>query len=241
MMTGERSNSDPSSDLVTNGYAIISHVLSDLELGELITWSRKFEGHKLARRGTTFAIRYLLNNQVIQDLARKPAIRDLAATFVGPKCFAIGGTLFDKVADANWLVPFHQDVTAAVKARRDATGFGPWSVKGGFPNVQLPSEILENLVTIRVHLDNCSSDDGPLRVLPGSHLGGRLDAGQILKAKSSIPERVCIVRKGDALVMRPLLLHASSASRSGRPRRVLQIEFAGSDLPHRLEWRFAVH
>ena len=240
MMTGDRSSSVPSSDLLRDGYAIIPHILADSELEELITWSRAFGGFKLARSGATFAIRYILSNPVIQDLARNPAIKDLASNFVGPKCIAVGGTLFDKVAEANWLVPFHQDVTVAAKQRREAAGYGPWSIKGGIPNVQLPAAILENMVTIRIHLDDCSLDDGPLRVLPGTHLTGRLDAVEVHKAKTKSFERVCIVPKGGALIMRPLLLHASSASQSGRPRRVLQLEYAGSDLFHGLEWRFAV-
>jgi hypothetical protein len=230
----------PSLDSLSEGYAIVPNILSKLEVGELQTWIREFEGHKLARGGATFAIRYILNNPIIRGLARKPKLRTLASTFVGPKCIAMSGTLFDKVAEANWLVPFHQDLTTAVKVRRDAPGFGPWSVKGGLPNVQLPSRILKNMIAIRIHLDDCSIDDGPLRVLPGTHLGGRLDPDKILRAKSSISERVCIVQKGDAVIMRPLLLHASSASKSGRPRRVVHLEFAGMDLPHGLEWGFAV-
>jgi ectoine hydroxylase-related dioxygenase (phytanoyl-CoA dioxygenase family) len=226
--------------LLNDGYAIFPNVLSDSEISELQTWSCEFEGHKLRRAGSTFAARYILRNPVIQDLARKPAIRELASKFVGDKCKAISGTLFDKVAEANWLVPFHQDLTTTVKVRRDAPGFGPWSVKGGLPNVQLPSEILKNMVAIRVHLDDCSVDDGPLRVLPGSHRGGRLDPDGVLRAKSSISEKVCVARRGDVVLMRPLLLHASSVSKSGRPRRVLHIEYAGTDLPHGLEWSFAI-
>jgi hypothetical protein len=239
-MTGERSGLAPTPDVLRDGYAIVPHLLSDSEIGELQTWSRELEGHKLNKGGSTFAVRYILRTPAIQGLARKPIVRDVAAKIVGPECVAISGTLFDKVSEANWLVPFHQDRTTAVKERRDAPGFGPWSVKGGLPNVQLPSDILKNMVAIRIHLDDCFIDDGPLRVLPGTHLAGRLSPNDILRAKSSIAEEICVLRRGDAMIMRPLLLHASSASISGRPRRVVHLEYAGITLPHDLEWSFAV-
>jgi len=45
-------------------------------------------------------------------------------------------------------------VTIAVRERREAEGFGPWSEKEGVPHVQPPAEILEKMVAIRVHLDD---------------------------------------------------------------------------------------
>jgi ectoine hydroxylase-related dioxygenase (phytanoyl-CoA dioxygenase family) len=150
---------------------------------------------------------------------------------------AIRAIYFDKSPDQNWLVPWHQDLTIAVRSRIALTGFGPWSMKDGVPHVQPPIEILENIITLRLHLDDCDERNGALRVLPGSHRQGQLTPSEILAFQSTVPEFICNASAGDALLMRPLLLHASSRSQASRHRRVLHIEYAGCELPVGLEWR----
>lgn len=227
-------------EVSTDGYAVVRRLLSNSEISSLRHWSCDANGRKLTRNGVVFAIRNILQDPVIQNLARKTAIKEIVAELIGPKCVAVNATLFDKVAGANWLVPYHQDRTAAVRERRETPGFGPWSIKCGLLNVQLPSEILDDMIAVRVHLDDCPEENGALRVLPKSHRGGSLTATEIARVKTSTPERACVTCKGDALIMRPLLLHASSASKSGRSRRVIHIEYAGRDLPNGLEWLYGV-
>lgn len=143
---------------------------------------------------------------------------------------------FDKSPGANWLVPWHQDLTFAVRERREVPGFGPWSVKDGIPHVQPPVGLLEQVITVRLHLDPCDGDNGALRVLPGTHALGRLAADQIQDCRTQVAEVLCAMEAGDALLMRPLLLHASSKSMTDRHRRILHLEYAGFDLPDGLAW-----
>ena len=143
---------------------------------------------------------------------------------------------FNKSADANWLVAWHQDLAIAVRERIDVAGFNAWSVKQGVVHVQPPVEILERMLTVRIHLDDADSQNGALRIIAGSHRHGKLDAAAIAHFRSSAGEVIAKVASGDALLMRPLLLHASGRSASGRPRRVLHLEYAGEDLPAGLAW-----
>lgn len=150
---------------------------------------------------------------------------------------AVRGILFDKTAAAggsNWKVPYHQDLSIAVRERppHPPNGYETWSIKDGVPHVQPPVSLLENLITVRLHLDPCDAENGALRVLPGTHRLGRLSSNEIARCRREIPESVCSVPKGGVLLLRPLLLHASSPSvRPGDRRRVLHIEFAPSNLP----------
>ena len=155
---------------------------------------------------------------------------------LGSACFPVRAIYFDKTQGANWKVPWHQDLTIAVKERREAPGFGPWSRKDGVDHVQPPMALLERMVAVRWHLDDCGAGNGPLRVLPGSHRQGRLTAAAI-QAWSAREESVtCIVERGGLLVMRPLLLHASSPATVPCHRRVVHIEYAAEPLPSGLEW-----
>jgi hypothetical protein len=95
------------------------------------------------------------------------------------------------------------------------------------------------MLTTRLHLDDCDETNGALRVLPGSHRLGRLSAQRIRQLRERHPDYVCHLNAGDALLMRPLLLHASSRSQSNRHRRVLHIEYAAFPLPEPLEWHEA--
>jgi len=189
------------------------------------------------RRGSVYALRNLLGDvPEVAALADGPALRSLVAPVLGPGCFAVRGILFDKTPEANWNVVWHQDLSIAVRERRDVEGFGPWSEKAGVVHVQPPAAVLERMVTVRLHLDDCDESNGPLLVLPGSHRGGRLTAPEIQQQRAQIASVACPVPSGGALLMRPLLLHASSASQSPRHRRVIHLEYAAESLPGGLRW-----
>ena len=135
---------------------------------------------------------------------------------------------------SNWRVPWHQDLTIAVVERIETPSFVAWSVKDGILHVQPPREILESMVTVRLHLDDCHADDGALKIIPGSHLNGKLDSVQITEWTSR--QTTCEVPKSGALFMRPLLLHSSSTAKNPSHRRVLHIEYATTELPNGLKW-----
>src|SRR5262249_25033842 len=111
-----------------------------------------------------------------------------------------------------------------------------WLHKDGVPHVQAPAELLEQMITLRLHLDDCDESNGALSVLTGSHRFGKIPTAQIRGLEKECPEDVCKARAGEALLMRPLVLHASSRSRSNGHRRVLHVEYAGFELPEPLEW-----
>jgi ectoine hydroxylase-related dioxygenase (phytanoyl-CoA dioxygenase family) len=144
--------------------------------------------------------------------------------------------VFDKNPSVNWKVPWHQDLTIAVRERRDAEHYGPWSVKEGHHHVQPALRVLEGMVAIRVYLDPCPSSAGPVRMIPGSHRMGRLSSAQISEARAVKEEYPCLVERGGLLVMRPLLLHASSRAAVPQRRRVVHLEFANTGLDSGLEW-----
>jgi hypothetical protein len=145
---------------------------------------------------------------------------------------------FDKTLSTNWNLPWHQDLTIAVRTRRDVDGFGPWTRKAGIPHVHAPAELLERMVTLRLHLDDCGPQSGPMRVLPGSHTVGKLNPGAVASWSARAGELAvdCIVPAGGVVVMRPLLLHASASGTSEGHRRVIHLEYAAEPLPDGLEW-----
>lgn len=182
----------------------------------------------------------LANSECTRALALRPEVREIAECVLGAGCFATKATLFDKTPGANWKVAWHQDLTIAVDRRCDLPGFVPWSVKAGVVHVQPPVEILQSMLAVRVHLDECDPDNGPLRVLPGSHNSGRLEPDEIEQWKQHVGAVDCPVACGGILAFRPLLLHASSPAKRPGHRRVVHLEFAKDDLPPGLEWHFRV-
>ncbi|HEX9998222.1 MAG TPA: phytanoyl-CoA dioxygenase family protein [Abditibacterium sp.] len=222
--------------ITERGFAVVNGVLSDVQIEKLREVCASIENEGVLRREGVFAIRNLLDSPPIQDLARSQAVRALVEPILGPDCFAVRGIFFDKVPGANWKVPYHQDLSIAVESKIETSGFGPWSEKAGVIHVQPPRETLENMLTVRLHLDNCSAQNGALRVLSGTHGGGKLSAPQIAAAREKQTEIVVEVGQGGALLMRPLLLHASSPTQSGAHRRVIHLEFAAADLPDSLRW-----
>lgn len=153
---------------------------------------------------------------------------------------AVQCTYFEKTADRNWLVAMHQDLSVPVAKPESAPGWHGWAQKEGHWFVQPPPAWLAQLVAVRLHLDECGPKDGPLRVIAGSHASGRLEAETIAALRQSQPEVICTAATGTALLMRPLLLHASSKSTGTGRRRVLHFLFGPAKLPFGLQWQDAI-
>jgi ectoine hydroxylase-related dioxygenase (phytanoyl-CoA dioxygenase family) len=222
-----------------DGFAVVPDVVAPEVVAELIAvLDAKGSGPGiLERNGSTYAMRDLLREvPEARRLAGSAPLMAPVRAVLGPGGFVVRGLLFDKTPEANWPVPWHQDLTIAVTARVDSPGYGPWTVKGGVPHVRPPIAVLKGMLTIRVHLDDCDATRGPLRVLPGSHARGRLDAAEIRRWLDHVPQATCVVPRGGALLMRPLILHASSPAEDPRHRRVIHLEYAAEPLPGNVEW-----
>ena len=148
------------------------------------------------RRG---GARNLLDLSEIRALANSVLVRLLAVVVLGSDCFATRALLFDKRPDANWKVVWHQDLTVAARARADVAGYGPWTEKAGVPHVQPPISVLETMLAIRIHLDPCGIENGPVRVIERSHRLGRLSGEAIEALRRDLPEANCLVEQGGVL------------------------------------------
>ena len=214
-------------DLNHDGFAILTEVISSARANALIGALDGF--------GAGYGLRNLLRAcPAVAALAED--LKLFVAPVLGEGAFAARGLFFDKLPGANWEVGWHQDLSIAVAERIEAPGFGGWSIKRGVPHVQPPVAVLERMLTVRLHLDDCGADNGPLRVLRSSHAHGRLTDEQIERWEQTGEEVGCLVPKCGALLMRPLLLHASRRAEKPRHRRVIHLEYAADPLPHGLRW-----
>jgi len=233
----QKSGRNGSNRFTDDGFQIVTGLISDLECDLLASeLSALFERQQNLAKSKIGGIRNLLwNNLRVNRTATSANLVFLLESLLGGKVFPVRAIFFDKTSKSNWRVPWHQDLSIAVAKQIDTPGFTAWSIKDGISHVQPPREILESMTTVRLHLDKCDTDNGALKVIPGSHVDGKLDATEIdewTKRKAV----VCEVPKGGALWMRPLLLHSSSPAKNPLHRRVLHVEYATVELPNGLKW-----
>ena len=223
-------------DFQEAGYSIWESVFSQAEVVRLRQAIAELpEGDEVRRKRSVYGVRNLLEIcPAVRKLAIDPRIRRLVTPVLGEPAFAVRAIFFDKASDANWSLFWHQDNVISVCERADAPGFVGWSRKAGVWQVQPPADVLAGMMAIRVHLDDSRADNGPLRVLPGSHRFGWIEGLEARKQR--VPEVICTVGCGGIVAMRPLLLHASAGSDSADRRRVIHLEFANAELPHGLQW-----
>lgn len=206
-----------------SGFAIVSGVFDSREVDAIL---RALEGEALRR--SRAGARHLISVPVVAALAKDPRLISLAAEVLGSEPVPFGATLFDKSSDANWLVAWHQDRALPLVERRKAAGWGPWSNKDGVVYANAPATALAKVVALCVHLDDSTPENGPLRVLPGTHTLGVLSDAQINDAARRIEPVTCTVERGGVIVMRPLTVHASSKVTAAASRRVLHFEYAAA-------------
>lgn len=203
--------------------------LSAESVAELLNNLESFASNKA---GTRFLLR---DSKAVRHLAESSPLLSIAKEVLGAHAKPIKAILFDKTIETNWYVTWHQDLTIAVKKRIDLPGFGPWSKKEGIDHVQPPAMVLENMIALRLHLDDCGPENGPIKFIAGSHKQGILNQEQVnrLKEEDAV---CCAAKQGDIIIMRPLILHSSSQAIAPEHRRVLHIEYSGGELPGGLEW-----
>lgn len=170
-------------------------------------------------------VRNVLQFDSVRKLALDQSIVKFARAVLGQQALPFRATLFDKSPDSNWLVVWHQDKALPLCARKEVAGWGPWSVKEGVICAHAPAEALDQVLAIRIHLDDSTIENGPLRVLPGTHKSGVLSDDAIHDLSLTVTEAVCQVPLGGVLLMKPLLVHASSKVLHSKCRRVLHIEY----------------
>ena len=181
----------------------------------------------LKSRGTVFAARNLIDT--IPDLIKlvdgNPLDQLLRET-IGAQYGLVRALYFDKPSDRSWNLPLHKDLTIAVKDNSlPSDVFCKPTHKAGVDHVEAPAALLENMLTLRIHLDTVTTSNGPLEVIPGSHQCGKR------AEPSSQPAVKILVDQGDVLAMRPLISHGSGHTNpeGNLRRRILHLEFSGSE------------
>jgi len=174
----------------------------------------------------------------VADVVLSPAgaLRKIAVSILGDRASPVRAVLFDKTAETNWSVGWHQDRTIAVLARHEVEGYGPWSRKHGAIHVEPPFDILRNMITLRAHLDDCDDENAPLLIAVGSHLLGRLPVEQVAGIGERLGTAQCLAQARDVWAYATPIVHGSRRASRPRQRRVLQIDYSVDDLPGGLQW-----
>jgi ectoine hydroxylase-related dioxygenase (phytanoyl-CoA dioxygenase family) len=172
----------------------------------------------------------------IAKVAANPIVSSIANSSLGRSSRLVRALFFDKTLERNWFVGWHQDRIVTVNRRIELPGWGPWTRKDGVHHTQPPRQALEHMVTIRLHVDDADEEGGCLYVIPGSQWLGVLTQAEIDRAVEVSTPLACVVKAGDAVIMRPLLLHSSMKSRRPAHRRVVHLEYSSYELPSGVCW-----
>jgi ectoine hydroxylase-related dioxygenase (phytanoyl-CoA dioxygenase family) len=225
------------SQLESSGSTIIEHIFSNEQIDGMLKLIDQADTSRKSFRKSAdlFAIRQFLKE--VPEIARlifNDKFKLLIRNLFGSDYFAVKSIYFDKPGQSNWFVSYHQDLTISVDRKITHDNYSKWTVKQEQFSVQPPLDVLEQMYTIRIHLDDTDESNGALKVVPGSHLKGVYRAVDIDWSKET--EQICEVVKGGVMIMKPLLLHSSSRSTNQCKRRVIHIEFCNLELQNELNW-----
>lgn len=223
--------------IAENGYTVLDAIFSNEEIEKISEAIQNTDASKetFRKSGDLFAIRQFLKEiPGVQDLIFNEKMKTVIREIFGDRYFVVKGIYFDKPETSNWYVAYHQDLTISVDQKMQLEGFGPWTTKQNQFAVQPPLDILENIYTIRVHLDDTDENNGALKVVPGSHAKGIYRPETV--DWTSETEEICHVESGGIMIMKPLVLHGSNRTTNGKRRRVIHIEFSDMELPYGLNW-----
>jgi len=219
------------------GFAIVEDVYSAEEIQRILSIidSANTNNPTFLKTSNLFAIRQLFKEiPELKILLVNNKLKEIVRELFGENFFIVKSIYFDKPEESNWFVSYHQDLTISVDKKIEIPGFGPWTAKYNQFAVQPPLDILKDIYTIRIHLDDTNEENGALKVVPKSHLKNIYRASTIDWTLEA--EKICEVPKGGLMIMKPLLLHGSNKTTNNSKRRVVHIEFSNQELPSEIQW-----
>jgi len=219
------------------GFTTINNLFSDHQIAKILQIIDQTDTSRKTFRKSAdlFAIRQFLKEMPeIYHLIFDAEFKLLIQHLFGSDYFIVKSIYFDKPEQSNWFVSYHQDLTISVDKKTELDHYNKWTVKQDQFSVQPPLDILKNIYTVRIHLDDTDENNGALKVVPASHLKGIYRPEDIDWTTDS--EEICDVLKGGIMIMKPLLLHSSSRTTNNQKRRVIHIEFCNQELPEELQW-----
>jgi len=219
------------------GFAVLENMYSDTEVAAMCTCIEKTSAEQDFAESSKhlFAIRQVITKiPALKPLIFTEKLHELLASIFETDYFLTKAIYFDKPGESNWFVAYHQDLSISVDRKIDVSNYTNWTFKKDQYGVQPPLDILENIVTVRIHLDSTEKENGALKVIPKSHLKG-IYRPETIDWKVET-EHICEVEKGGVMLMKPLTLHASNRTTNGRQRRVLHLEFSSKQLTKPLKW-----
>lgn len=225
------------SDLESKGFSIHNNIYSTEEISAMTTLLDSINTSKPTFRKSEdlFAIRQFFKEvPKIKHLVLNDEFKKLLQSNAGEDYFLVKSIYFDKPEKSNWFVSYHQDLTISVDNKQNILGFINWTSKHKQFSVQPPMDILENIITLRIHLDNTDQNNGALKVIENSH------SKKLYRSKdidfTAEKETYCTIDAGGIMLMKPLLLHGSNRTTNTKRRRVIHLEFSNKLLPDQLEW-----
>ena len=233
----KKNNSIHQQQLFDNGFSVMENIYSEEEIQNILTIIDQTDSSNETFRKTNdlFAIRQFLREiPTVIDLIFTENLKSVMKEIIGGDFFVVKSIYFDKPETSNWYVPYHQDLTISVDKKMEIKNFELWTTKQNQFAVQPPIEFLENIITIRIHLDDTDENNGALRVVPKSHLK-KIYRPETIDWNKEI-ETICRVKKGGIMLMKPLTLHSSKRITNNKKRRVIHIEFSNRELPNELNW-----
>lgn len=215
-------------ELINKGYSVTEPIFGDEECLQLISLIESSQKR--------YAIRQLVNKlpKIEEVVFQNEKFKKLYTSICSTDYFLSKAIFFNKIGKFNWFVSHHQDLSISVKKNVAIDGYSNWTNKNGQLGVIPPQEILEKVITFRIHLDKTDELNGALKVILGSHKKGIIRIDENFKKENTGKEELCAVKQGGVMLMKPLILHASSKSLTNQDRRVIHLEFCNQEIP--MEW-----
>jgi ectoine hydroxylase-related dioxygenase (phytanoyl-CoA dioxygenase family) len=224
-------------EISEKGFTTIENIYTEEEIESILhTIELVDKSNETFRKSKDlFAIRQFLKEVPTSiPLVFNDNLKNIIQELFGENYFVVKSIYFDKPEDSNWYVSYHQDLTISVENKIEKDGYSSWTLKQNQYAVQPPIELLENIFTIRIHLDKADENNGALKVIPKSHLK-KIYTPELMDWQTEA-ESICKVDKGGIMIMKPLLLHSSSRTTNNQKRRVIHIELSNSELPTDMNW-----
>jgi ectoine hydroxylase-related dioxygenase (phytanoyl-CoA dioxygenase family) len=203
-------------DLEQHGFTILENYMSAefldrmrARVDELFDAEGANAGSEFRREENARRLANLVDKgEVFREAIVKPEILELVSSVLGPRFKLSSLNVRSADPHSNSLQPLHVDMGLV----RDEKGYA-----------------VCNTVWM---LDDFTTENGALRVVPGSHRSGQRPQDQLSDPNSIHPDEIVVTGSaGTVVVMNAHLWHGGTANRTARERRALHGFYCRYDIP----------
>ena len=216
--------------LDSNGSVVLNHIYTKREINRSSKILYDFRKQNVDEGEAIFELESVL--ETLPDLKTLLINMNLKKIIesLGEGYSLIRSAYFDNRVSKPEKTVWRQRRRLTFPVKIEGADYSNWQLEGDFFSAEPPARIMQDMVIVRIHLDDSDQNNGELKIFKGSH-SQILDHSAIkVITENGLPSN-CGILAGGIQILKPFILQSETKRSRSKKNRIIELTFSSSDLP----------